>query len=373
MGRLGRANLESVKGTGTRYAAGGAGKLPDYLAIDLARIKPFHGAVRYGSAVGRIRVLEAQLISANILERLMEADFEGALYILGEIAMGDYLEGAKNASDVDAGLLAFLRDFYAFLAEALPRDSVLLDFFTCRYDFHNLKALLKARLEGREPVALMPGLGKLDTELLAKGVENPILLPPPFAEAARRFADGGTSAQEIDTVVDGEFMTYRLGLAFREKSPFLISFVRASIDLANLKTLIRGRGLNKEPEFMQAALVPGGFIKVSALLELFGEPWETMLKRLEGSPYYGRVLEVAGEAGEAEEALRFTDFDRRSDDYLTDMMRGTRSISLGVEPIFAFVQAREKEVDTVRLILVAKLQHLPPAAVRKIMRKPYME
>lgn len=373
MGKLAKVNLDPVRGGASRHAAAGGLKgLPDYLAVDLARIKPFHEVLRYGYAVGRIRVLEAQLMSANRLERLLEADFEEALYILNEVAMGDYLEGAKTAGDIDAGLVSFLKDFYARLAEMLPAGSVLKEFFTCRYDFHNLKALLKSRTETGEPRALMPGLGGLDVELLAKGVEEPVLLPPPFAQAARRFVEGQASPQEIDTVVDGEFMAYRLALAKKEGSPFLIDFARASIDLANLKAVIRGRALAKDAEFMRSALVDGGFLPVSSLLDLYGEPEENMLRKLEGSVYYPRVLEASGERAEGGEAFRFTDFDRRSDDYLMEMLRRTKRISVGVEPVFAFVQAREKEVEMVRLILVAKLHNIAPAAIETMLRELYM-
>ena len=136
-------NLSSFAGTGFR------------------RIKPFSNVTRYGHAVGRIRVLEMRLLNSQRLERLIDADFEGALNILDEIDMGDYLASAKLARDVDADLTDFLRHVYSSLAEALPRDSVIMDFFLCRYDFHNLKALLKARLGEEEPQGLLEGLGAI--------------------------------------------------------------------------------------------------------------------------------------------------------------------------------------------------------------------
>ena len=82
---------------GLAEGPGEPGKLPGFLTVDLKRIKPFHDAVRYGYAVGRIRVLEAQLISGQRLRRLIEADYEEALRILDEVPIGDYLMDAATA------------------------------------------------------------------------------------------------------------------------------------------------------------------------------------------------------------------------------------------------------------------------------------
>jgi V/A-type H+/Na+-transporting ATPase subunit C len=344
--------------------------IPNFLAVDLKRIKPFHNTTRYGYAVGRIRVLEMQLLSAHRLERLIEADFDGALNILDEVAMGDYLAKARLAGDVDTGLTAFLRSVYSTLREALPKDSFLMDFFLCRYDFHNLKALIKAGMEGKEPQALLEGLGTIDTGTLKKGIENPELLPPPYKETAQRFVELKVPPQELDTIIDQHYLAYRLFTAKREKSPFIVDFARASIDLANLKTVIRGRNLGKSREFLEEILVEGGFIKAGFFLDLYGDPPEIMMKKLEATNYHAKLLELSEDKSEV---YRLTDFDRRSDDYLMEIVRGTKRVAVGAEPIFAYIRARENEVMLVRMILMAKLHKIAPADIEKMMRKLYIE
>lgn len=356
-------------GASTPFREGKVKKLPPFLSIDRKRIRPFNDVTRYGHAVGRIRVLETQMLNSQRLERLVEADFEGALNILDEIAMGDYLEGARLARDVDADLTAFLLHVYTSLEEALPRGSIIMDFFLCRYDFHNLKALLKARMEEKEPQGMLEGLGTVGLEALRKGVENPAELPSPYREAMEEVAEL-TSPQELDTLVEKHFLAYRLFLARREDSPFIIDFARASIDLANLKLVIRARLLSKERDFLEAVIVRGGFVPAVNLLDLYGDPPEMMAKKLEANPYYSRLLEIA----ESEDrVVRLTDFDRKSDDQLMDMVRGMKRISVGVEPIFAYLRARENEVLVVRTILISKLHNIPPGAIEKALRKLYIE
>jgi V/A-type H+-transporting ATPase subunit C len=344
--------------------------LPNLLTIDRKRIRPFHETTRYGFAVGRIRVLETQLLSANRLERLVEADYEGALNILDEVAMGDYLAKAEVAREVDSGLTAFLRDIYASMAESLPRDSCLLDFFLCRYDFHNLKSLLKASLSDREPENLLEGLGLVDIDILRNGIQNPEMLASPYRETVTEVMEREAGPQEMDTIIDRHYLQYRLYLAAREDSPFILHFARSSIDLANLKTVIRARNLDKSREFMEYALVEGGFISTSYFLDIYGDSPEVMTRELEKTRYNRVLLEIMEESGEI---TRLTEFDRRSDDYLMDLVRGTKRVSVGVEPIFAYVQARENELMLVRIILMAKLHNISPADIEKMLRKLYID
>jgi V/A-type H+-transporting ATPase subunit C len=71
--------------------------------------------------------------------------------------------------------------------------------------------------------------------------------------------------------------------------------------------------------------------------------------------------------------VRLTDFDRKSDDMLMEMVRGMKRVSVGVEPVFAYLRARENEVLMVRMILIAKLHNIPPDAIDKSLRKLYIE
>jgi len=344
-------------------------KLPPFLSIDRKRIKPFSDVTRYGYAVGRIRVLETKMLNTQRLERLVEADFESALNILDEIPVGDYLAGATLALEVDEGLTAYLRDVYASMEEALPRGSLIMEFFLCRYDFHNLKVLLKAAMEEKEPQGLLEGLGMVGLDALRRGVENPAAMPSPYREAMEE-AVQRTSPQELDTLVEKHYLAYRLFLAGREDSPFIIDFARASIDLANLKLVIRARLLSKEREFLDAMIVRGGFVPAVNLLDLFGDPPEMMARKLEANIYYSRLMEIAESE---DQVVRLTDFDRKGEDQLMDMVRGMKRISVGVEPIFAYLRARENEVLIVRMILIAKLHNIPPDAIDRSLRKLYID
>lgn len=345
-------------------------KLPDYLRIDLGAIKPFHDTLRYGHAVGRIKAQEMKLLMPHHVGRLIEADYWEALHILDEVEMGDYLAGAATAREVDDGLINYLRGVYEFLWEALPKDSVLFEFFHCRYDFHNLKVLLKAHKEGTPEDALLPRLGKLGLEALRRGIENPVELPSPYKELVIEAEETELPPGDLETLVDKYYLRYRLFLARREGSDFLEEFARTSIDFANLKAVLRARNLRKSREAVERSLVDGGYIKREYLMDLYADSDEVMKKKLERTRYSSRLLELLGED---QEKPSLSDFDRRSDDYIMDMLRASRRISVGVEPVFSFIRARENEVTMVRMILMAKLHNLEPAVIEKMLRKLYLE
>lgn len=365
------ANINPIKGKTYRHSGRGVTMdIASSTGTGMKQIKPYHETLRYGYTVGRIMVQEAQLLAPHHVERLVEADFDEALNILDETAMGDYLAEARMATDIDKGLADYLGDVYAFLEDALPGDSFLIDFFLCRYDFHNLKALLKATGDGKGEEGLLPKLGRISVETLRRGLADPSSLPSPYREAATQALERKLTAQDLDTALDGYFLTYRSMLAEQEKSSFVKQYVRLSIDFSNLKTIIRGYNLGKDPDFMEKALLEGGEMMKGWLLQLYGGPPEDLLQELGKNKYASEMLSFLDSA---DEVVRLTDFDRKADDYLMEMLRNARRISVGVEPVFAFVRARENEAMVVRIILMAKLHNIPPVAIEKMLRKLYVD
>ncbi|MCE5190546.1 MAG: V-type ATPase subunit, partial [Actinomycetia bacterium] len=83
-------------------------------------------SVRYGFAIGKVRVLETRIFGAGTYERLVDAPtFAEQKRVLSDTVYGRYLEGATNADDVEVGLEAALDDFYRFLDESsLPEPVV---------------------------------------------------------------------------------------------------------------------------------------------------------------------------------------------------------------------------------------------------------
>ena len=357
------------KGASAVFRRGRTVELPDYLSVSKRRIRPFSDTIKYGNATGRIRALEVRYIDTGRLERLIDAGYQEALDILEEVPIGAFLKGASDAGQVDEGIAAYLRHLYDMLDEMLPKDSWLGEFFRCRYDFHNLKVLLKARTFRQEKHGLLEGLGTLKLDKLEKGIEDPGALSYPYKDAVEEVLGREATSQQLDCIIDRSYFAYRLFLAEREGSPLLVDFARSSIDLANLKALLRVIGSGEPASILEESLAEGGFIAKADLMEMHGETREGLISRLSNTPYYAGLLEILQE----EEELGLVEFDRRSDDYLMDMVRGTKRFSVGIEPVFAYVRSRENEAVVVRTVLMSKLLGMPPETVESMLRKLFRE
>ncbi len=324
---------------------------------------------KYGYAVGRIKVRELDLLNRQRLGRLVEADFQEALHILEEVDYGDYLKAASVASDVDAGLILFLHDLYSFLEEITPAGSYIGEFLLDRYDFHNLKVLLKRRCCGEGKDTLLLDLGNLEPATLEASLENPLKLPAHMAGPVLEILTLlQITSEAVDSVVDRHFFEHRLSLARAERSRFMEQFAQTSLDLANLKILLRAKNAGKDAAFLGRALANGGHLGKPWLTSLISQPAEEILRALGRSRYaagFLQLLEVE------DQQIRLTTYDKRADDLLMAELHRARHIAVGVEPILGYVRGRENDVAVLRMILMGKLHNLSPEDIERHVRVLY--
>lgn len=329
-------------------------------------VRTFSKASRYGHAVGRIMVHEAMLLKGQQVRRMIESDFKEALDVSLETVYGPYLEGATVPGEIEDGLERFLVDEYGFFDDVCE-GTLVAEFMYLKYDFHNMRVLLKRRFLGDSgDDRLLSGLGGLDMDEMSQAIEGQLSLQLPgysvdLVERVRSVVErGGADAQRIDTVIDRAFLERRLEVAQAEGSELLVGFCRAAIDVANLRVLLRGIALGKERSFYEEALADGGKLERKQLLEISGEPFGTVSERLLESRY-GRMLTGVLEAGE--ERVRLTSLDRVSDEYLLKQVHGFSRVSVGPERIVRFMLTRENEVAMLRVIFMGKLHGLAPEVI----------
>ena len=94
----------------------------------------------------RVKSLETRLLTEERLEQILEAKTgEEAAKLLQE--WGYPQLDAARPETMDAALAAVREDTMADLAEGMP-DKRYLELFKIKYDYHNVKALLKAEVMG---------------------------------------------------------------------------------------------------------------------------------------------------------------------------------------------------------------------------------
>lgn len=335
---------------------------------DMTRaLKTFRKVPRYGHAVGRIMVREAALLDWQRTERLVGSDYDDCLEVLRETSFGPYMEDATVSDEIERGLQRFLVDEYDFIDE-ICRGSNVAEFLHVKYDFHNLRVILKRKYFDGSAERMLSELGQLDVDAMAESADRrqygelPVYWENLIERLKGELEEGAEDPGFIDTIIDRSYLERRLELARAEKTRFLVNYARAAIDVANLGVILRGREFGKDREYYQQALAEGGRLDKSRLVDLSGDPFDRMAGKLL-STQYGDMLEEALKS--EEKGVRLTSLDRHSDEYLLEKLGTLGRIRVGPERIVRYMLTRENEVVLLRILLMGKLHKLSAAAIEE--------
>ncbi len=315
--------------------------------------------IRYGFAVGRVRVLETRLLGRSTYERLLDAaTFHDQQRVLSETHFGRYLEGAKTAADVERAVDASLADLYdEFLQRANLPDAVVR-FFRTGYDYGNLKAVLKSRLLGATLDAPLSPLGMIPVE----DFDDPEDLPDAVGETARALlgAEEPPSADDVDATVDRAMFEAVSGLAEQTHIRFLEELAAHSVDVANVKVLMRSCIAGRSPQEAEGMLIPGGTFDAQPLAALVRRPAVELASLL----LERGVVKASG----PDQLADLERLDLVADEAVAELMRKARRVANGPEPVIAYVLAREAEAVSLRALLVGRIAGLDREVVRTRLR-----
>lgn len=326
-------------------------------------------SIRYGFAVGKVRVLETRVFGSATYERLVDAPtFDEQRRILSDTPYGSFLEGVATADDVETALEGALDEIYRFLVTSSLPDPVVR-FFRVRYDYANLRAVLKARLLGASTEGLLVDLGTVDLETITGPLAG---LPEHLRALAEEFLrDTGddeeatpVTPEDIDMAVERALFADIRATAKTSGSKFLRDLAALEIDVANSKTAIRARRRSLPLGDLTGLLLKGGTLKVKSIEEAYALPFEEFVETV------ARVPRLKGIA--AEDLADPARLDVVTDNLGVRFLRSGRVVPVGPEPVIAYVIAREAEVRAVRTVLIGKLAGLGPDALRARLREVYV-
>ena len=316
----------------------------------------------------RIRSMERQLLDRPRMERMLDAPTAAeAGRILTEVGYEAFDTGSDSA--LNAALLRRREELFRELG-SIPESGVV-DVFKLKYDYHNLKAVLKAR--GADVSHLLVDAGRVKAAELQRRYRESggwDFLPPAMARAAvegqRVLAETG-DPQRSDAVVDRAYFAEMLALAQETDCPYLVDYVRATIDAANLRSVVRTLRMGRTAAFLKEFLFPGGAVSLDVCLKaaVNGEVEQA---------YRTTVLRAAAQAGKeaVENGGSLTKFEKLCDDAVMAQAGRARRIPFGVEVVIGFVAAREAEVSNVRIIMAGRMAGLPADTIRERLRESYV-
>ena len=317
----------------------------------------------YLTVSARIRAMENQLLTPARMEQILQArDDQEVERLLAECGYPAF--DVTSASAMDAAIQAARQALFEDLKE-LPSQS-LVELFRIKYDYHNLKALLKGSFEDVKHILM--DQGRVNGSILAEALREGGTLPGRLGEAAeegREVLHTTRDPQLMEIVLDRWYYRELLETAEKDGSDFLLGYVRLMIDSANLRALVRSLRMGKSPQFLAPVLVEGGEIPTEEILAVSAESGTGLAERWASTPL-GRAAESGAEAlkGGA-----LTEFEKRCDDAVSAYLSDARFVPFGEEPVLAYLAAREAEFTNLRILLLGRSMGLEAEVIRSRLRE----
>lgn len=328
----------------------------------------------YTQAISRLKVLETRLIERTKMDRMIDSPTaEDALKILQESEYAVHLGKIKRVEEYEVVLKDELKRVYSLMYEVTP-VKLLMDIMSLRYDYHNIKVLIKAVELKSSLDHLLVDVGTVPVEKLKNYLDSedytdlhPIMREGIEKTLAKFKAE--RDPQLIDIMLDGTMYKHMLDQAQLLDEKFVTDYLRINMDLINLKTLFRVKKQNKERDFLDSVLLPGGFLDRDVYMNSFNDSMDTLTQKLSYTDYYN-VLRFSVE--DYQKTGRMNTFEKLSDDFLMEFIKKSKFISFGPEPLLAYLTAKETEIKNIRIILVGKVNKVAPESIRERLRETYV-
>lgn len=308
----------------------------------------------------RIRAMETRLLTKDRQQRMIEArSLDDAVRVLSECGYSDIDSG--NYENV---LAQAQKEVFDDLTIACPTTE-LVDYFRMKYDYHNLKTLIKGETLGLNVRRLLSDAGRVSAKSAAEAFELNDLnkLPEDMAVSvaqAREVLAVSGDPQLCDMTLDKACFEQMKACALSSGSSFLQGYFQITVDAINLKAIVRIRAMNKG--LLRQALLDGGSIKLDTLLQqaLAGKTVEEI--------FHGTPLQAAASAAaESQTALEL-----QCDNAVTAYLRSARMVPFGDAVAVAYLAAKEAEMTAIRTILAGKAAGISGDRIRERLRDSYV-
>ena len=315
----------------------------------------------------KIRAMERSALTQERMERMLQAATpELCAQVLGEMGYPEF--DVNSEASLYAALAKERENVFREISASLP-DRNIVDVFKLKYDYHNLKTIIKSR--GSDVSGLLLDAGRVAPDTL---LENYLqrgkwdFLPKELGDAAQEATDVLNETgdpQKCDFILDRAYFKEMLSLAQASRCGYLVNYVRTSIDAANLRDLVRSLRMKRPAAFLRQVLFDGGTISVDQIVAQSGSIAEL---------YRATILKEAAELGEAavNAGGSLTHFEKALDNALLARAADARRIPFGVEVVIGYIIARENDLTAARIIMTGRMAGIDPETIRERLRDSYV-
>lgn len=322
-----------------------------------------------------ISIHESSFLSPAQYEQLLRASTsESRSAALEGTAYNPNHEQLTDLNTIERFLMKHLFAEYTWAFEVSP-TSALVEFFTLKYTYHNLKVLLKHKATGLNLKHLLIPVGSYSLDMLEQLITTfsaeycPKLMVDEIAATWAEYQD----YQDVRVLEIGMDLAYfahlkRLESEFEDER--LKQLVRLTIDFYNATTVQRAIRHQKPHSFMTQLLSDEG--------SLTNAEWIELAEKGHLASWFSKVnpLEFDAELSIYEEKLRSGKLTNLELEYLADLVQFKlleqgRFETSGPLPLARYLLGKELEVKNLRLILTGLTNQLPVEIIKERMRPIY--
>ena len=318
------------------------------------------------------RVYEKNLLTSENLKRIIDTDnLEEALSSLNDTKYGELIQKIDRPEDYEKVLSQMLLDSYKAMIKISP-DENLVHYLEEKYNFHNLKVLVKELIQDADYSLIYIDIGKIDLVKIKRNLKEDLIDNDKYLSYAQKALDlykENKDPQDIDLSLDKDFYEKLLEDSENLDYESLINFTKERIDLTNLKTLLRIKGQGQSVDLLEKALIDGGNIDKNLFrdsLNVDKNSYSNLFFKEKSYPQVKKSME------ESDLNKSMQKLEKVIDNHLMDFAKESKKVSYGPEVIMGYLISREMEIKNLRIILTAKLNSLSREFMEERMRDLYV-
>lgn len=297
--------------------------------------------------VSMIKVQEKKLLNEDRLIKMLETNsFKEILRILNDTDYSYSIATTMQDDEYEKIINGELERVFKFTREISKNNQEIVDLAALKYEYQNLKLLLKDKGN------------VLDVYNISTGIIDKEELMNNFNEV-KKYKD----LKEACIKLDKMYLKHLLKLANSTNIPLFIDYAKISIDRYNIVTFLRLKKQNRNVDYLDDILVDGGSISKEELIKVYFNNTYLLLFKKKIATKTWDTFEKNGDILEIEKIF---------DNMIISLAKEYKYITIGPEPIFTYIIAKEYELKALRLIMSAKLNDINIELVKSRLRGVYV-
>lgn len=305
----------------------------------------------YAYALGRVRSLEIHILDLSDYEKMANSEIKDIPKILAESDFSMEINLLLNEKTYEKILNNHKKNIFQLMEEIIP-DAEIKRSLRMEYDFYNTKILLLEKIFDVK-ISEIHSLGNinLDKLKLIFAEERYELLPDYLRKVVQESINVYYEKKEkryIDFVFDKSYLDYMCSFSY---PPFLQDYFMMKTDISNIMSLIRIKYFNEGKELLNFVLSGNGFIPLEMLYYLSKVDIVEIPNEMRRWIYFKAIDEGIKYL---KERNSFVKLENLFNKLLFEYLDNTRYLSLGPEPIIAYIFKKLIEIKNVRMVLIGK-------------------